>query len=256
MKFRYVILCMLIIFYIIFYTIPFSRIHGQKEILENKNGNVSKAGEIFYDSSDKLWPHRVLSTDEVNMLSKDFKGVEIDVFYNSKNQCFDIKHHGTYSNINLQKYFASTDSILSLKFWIDFKNLNSDNVNLSISLMNKICDTYKIKSNLIIESKDIILLDKFQDEGFYISYWLPDFHFLASIFNIVEIKNNLLKYKPYAISMPYSSVGFYSRKFPNYYIHCWTNNMIKDKDKDKIRDLCEIDNVKIILTDFKENFLK
>ena len=74
--------------------------------------------------------------------------------------------------------------------------------------------------------------------------------------NIVEIKNNLLKYKPYAISMPYSSVGFYSRKFPNYYIHCWTNNMIKDKDKDKIRDLCEIDNVKIILTDFKENFLK
>ena len=45
-------------------------------------------------------------------------------------------------------------------------------------------------------------------------------------------------------------------KFPNYPIHCWTNGMIKENDKEKIKKLSEMNNVKIILTDFKNNFLK
>ena len=240
MKLKSIILWLLIIFYIIFYYISFS----------------NSSERIFYDSSDKLWAHRVLNIDEVNVLSKDFQGVELDVFFNLNDKCFEIKHHEPHSNINLNEYFSSTDSILSLKFWIDFKNLNSENVDSSLSLLNRLCDNYKIESNLIIESKDIVLLDKFKNNGFYISYWLPNFHFIGSVFNILEVKNNLLKYQPDAISMPYSSVSFYSRKFPNYPIHCWTNDMIQDKDKIKIRNLGKINNVKIVLTDFKENFLK
>ena len=64
------------------------------------------------------------------------------------------------------------------------------------------------------------------------------------------------KYKPNAISMPYSSVLFYSKKFPNYPLHCWANEMTSDLDKIKIKKLSKKNNVKIILTDFKNNFLK
>jgi hypothetical protein len=56
--------------------------------------------------------------------------------------------------------------------------------------------------------------------------------------------------------MPYSSVSFYLKKFPNYPIHCWTNGMVNENDKLKIEDLSNIKNVKVILIDFKENFLK
>jgi hypothetical protein len=56
--------------------------------------------------------------------------------------------------------------------------------------------------------------------------------------------------------MPYSSVSFYSKKFPNYPIHCWTNGMVGEKDKLRIENLSKIQSVRIILTDFKENFLK
>ena len=109
---------------------------------------------------------------------------------------------------------------------------------------------------MIIESKEIELLSKFKEEGFYTSYWLPNYHFLKSILNINKIKRNILNYEPSVISMPYSSVKFYSRKFPNYPIHCWTNDMVTDNDKEKIKKLSEKDNVKVILTDFKNNFLK
>ena len=70
------------------------------------------------------------------------------------------------------------------------------------------------------------------------------------------MKQLIIKFKPEAISMPYSSIRFYSKKFPNYPIHCWTNNMISEKDKIKIKNLSQMSNVKVILTDLKDNFLK
>jgi hypothetical protein len=39
-------------------------------------------------------------------------------------------------------------------------------------------------------------------------------------------------------------------------LHCWTNEMTSDLDKIKIKKLSKKNNVKIILTDFKNNFLK
>ena len=39
-------------------------------------------------------------------------------------------------------------------------------------------------------------------------------------------------------------------------MHCWTNDMTKESDKEIIKKLAKNDNLKIILTDFKNNFLK
>ena len=49
---------------------------------------------------------------------------------------------------------------------------------------------------------------------------------------------------------------FILKKIPNYPIHCWANEMISDGDKDKIKSLLKRENVKVVLTDFKYNFLK
>jgi len=239
MNYKIIILFLFLALYFIFLRYP---------ILENK-------GVMFYNSQDKLWAHRVLDTNLLVNISEEFNGVELDVFYNLNRNLFDVKHHGNDSKITLDKYFHSCED-LKLKFWVDFKNLNQNNVNPSIQLLNNLTNKYNLKSKIIIESKEIELLSKFKEEGFYTSYWLPNYHFLKSILNINKIKRNILDYEPSVISMPYSSVKFYSRKFPNYPIHCWTNNMVTDNDKEKIKKLSEKDNVKVILTDFKNNFLK
>ena len=51
----------------------------------------------FYNSDNKLWAHRVLNPNDAKNLSNEFNGVEIDVFFNSTLNCFDVKHHGDFS---------------------------------------------------------------------------------------------------------------------------------------------------------------
>ena len=51
-------------------------------------------------------------------------------------------------------------------------------------------------------------------------------------------------------------VDFYSKKFPQYNLHCWTNELVSEADKDVINTIVLRKNVKVVLTDFKYNFLK
>ena len=60
MDLKYLILCVLIISCLIFYNFSFSNL----------------SGNVFYDSEDKLWAHRVLDTNNIYDLSKEFKGTE------------------------------------------------------------------------------------------------------------------------------------------------------------------------------------
>ena len=209
----------------------------------------------FYESEDKLWAHRVNNLKEIKPFSKEFKGFELDVFYNKNLHKFDVKHHGKYSELSLGEYFSYSQDY-SLKYWIDFKNFNENNVNKAILLLDSLSTKHSLKNDLIVESKNIELLSRFQQNDFCISYWLPSFNLIRSSYQNHEIKANLLKFKPNVISMPYSSVAYYSIKFPNYPIHCWTNDMISQSDKVKVQKLSKNENVKVILTDFKYNFLK
>lgn len=209
----------------------------------------------FYSLDDKLWAHRVLNPSDANSLSKEFNGVEIDVFFNSKLNCFDVKHHGELSEFTLSEYYDITKKT-NLKYWIDFKNLDKKNVNQSIELLNSIFIHENSKNDVIVESKNIVQLSKFKNQGFFISYWVESFHFINSFYSVFEVKENIEAFVPDVISMPSTSVDFYVSKFPNYPIHCWTNEMITTEDKIKIQEICNLDNVKVVLTDFQENFLK
>lgn len=240
MRFKYFLLPLCLIFYYIFY---------QSSILNNSS-------DIFYDLDDKLWAHRILDPNSLNSLSDEFIGYEIDVYFDNERKKFKISHHGESNNYSLSTYLNEIKDLNNVKLWIDFKNLDSSNVKSSVIILDEIANQHDVKSNIIIESKNINLLSLYKLNGFYISYWLPNFHFIKSVFNIIHIRDDLIDYKPNAISMPFSSVSFYSKKFPNYPIHCWTNGMNKEYDKDEIRSLNKQKNIKIILTDFKRNFLK
>tara|TARA_B100001741_G_scaffold283846_1_gene259048 strand:- start:152 stop:871 length:720 start_codon:yes stop_codon:yes gene_type:complete len=239
MYYKFLILLLLVLVYVIFLFFP----------------SIELSSDGFYESEDKLWAHRVNNLKDIKPLSKDFKGFELDVFYNQSLNQFDVKHHGKYTELSLNQYFSYSKD-LSLKYWIDFKNLNKNNVIDAISLLDTLTSKYLIKVDVIVESKNIELLSVFKKHGFSISYWLPEFHVIKSIFQINKTVKNIEKFEPDVISMPHSSVSFYSKKIPNYPIHCWANEMISDRDKDKIKSLLKRKNVKVVLTDFKYNFLK
>ena len=170
-----IILFLIAIFsYVVFFFYPSSK--------------ISTSG--FYNLNDKLWAHRVLNLSEINKLSKEFPGFELDVFYNKKLNQFDVKHHGDYSELSLDEYFSICQEF-NLKYWIDFKNLNKNNVTDAVSLLDTLTSKYSIKADVIIESKKIELLSILKNHGFSISYWLPDFHVIKSIFQINNTVKNI-----------------------------------------------------------------
>lgn len=215
------------------------------------NGN-SKA---IFNNSQKLWAHRVLDYNDVNNKYADFKGVEVDVFFESEKRVFDVRHHGKYKGITLLKFLNNINDN-ELYFWIDLKNLNNKNVDSIIKRLNVLIENGVSKEYLIIESKNIKLLEILQNENFYVSYWLPTFSLFRSVYEVFQVKDNLIQYKPNAISCSYHHVDFYSRKFPNYNLHCWTNGLEEGKDNLKIKKISLRNNVKVILVDFENNFLK
>ena len=115
MNYKFILIFVLSILYIFFYQLSFD----------------ITVDSSFYSSDDKLWAHRVLNPSDAKSLSKEFNGVEIDVFFNSKLSCFEVKHHGQFSELTLSEYYSLTKT-LNLKYWIDFKNLSKINANKSI----------------------------------------------------------------------------------------------------------------------------
>ena len=211
--------------------------------------------KAIFNNSQKLWAHRVLDYNDVNNKYVDFKGVELDVFYETDKRVFDIRHDGQYKGKTLLDFLNNIND-KKLFFWIDLKNLNNKNVFAVVERLNELIESGVKKEHLIIESKNIKLLGILKKDNFYVSYWLPSFNLFRSIYEVFRVKDNLIKYKPNAISCSYHHLDFYSRKFPNYNLHCWTNGLEEERDKLKIKKISLKNNVKVILVDFEINFLK
>jgi hypothetical protein len=202
----------------------------------------------FYNNSNKYWAHRVLDPQTANDLSVKFNGVELDVFFESDKSLFDVRHHGSFKGTSLIDYLSKINNN-DMYFWIDLKNLNLSNVSSVISRLDIITEEVISKQKIIIESKDIKLLYELKESDYKISYWVPSFKLFKSIYQVYEIRENLEKYTPDAISCSFNNVGFYSNKFPNYSIHCWTNGLDFKDDLSKINKISEINNVRVILVD-------
>ena len=202
----------------------------------------------FYNNPNKYWGHRVLDPQTANDFSVKFNGVELDIFFDSDNSLFDVRHHGSFKDNSLIDYLSKINND-KMYFWLDLKNLDSSNVSSVINRLDLITKDTILKQKIIIESKDIKLLYELKESGYRISYWLPSFNLFKSVFQVYEIRNNLENYTPDAISCSYHNVRFYSRKFPNYSIHCWTNGLDVKNDISEIEKISKINNVRIILID-------
>lgn len=211
--------------------------------------------KAIFNDYQKMWAHRVLDFDDANNKYINFKGVEIDVFFELEKKVFDVRHHGKFRGITLLDFLNNIIN-KELFLWIDLKNLSDENVIDVRNRLNEIIDHGISKEHLLIESKNIGLLNVLQKEGFYVSYWVPTFNFFKSTYEVFQVRNNLIKYKPNAISTSHYNVDFYSKKFPKYNLHCWTNGLKEREDNLKVFKISLRDNVKVILVDFENNFVQ
>jgi hypothetical protein len=176
----------------------------------------------------KVWVHRVNSVERAVLIAKEYKGIEIDVVYDSSANYFDVGHPPVPSQgISLERMLSSVPDIASHYFWLDFKNLTDANKKAACALLLSIGRKYGVVSHMIVESTNPRALSCFTESGFYTSYYLfPEARLdtmskeqVADYYE--EVKSQLMASEVNALSSDYRSLPFIQTYFPDADVLLW-----------------------------------
>ena len=121
----------------------------------------------------KVWLHRVNSVERAVRMAKQFRGMEIDVMYDSAADAFDVGHPPTPSiGLSLDRLLGTVPDVAGHYFWIDFRNLTNANAPAACTRLVAIARKYNLISHMIVESVHPTALVCFTDSGFHTSYYL------------------------------------------------------------------------------------
>ena len=142
-----------------------------------RNEQLNRFYLMLYEPSQKFWAHRCDSVEKVELMSKKYSGVEIDaVFYDAApvGKKFDISHDEQSSiNYPLEDFMTTISEHQDTKIWFDFKNLNQENAEASLTELEYLLAKYGIeKKRFIIESHDYKDLGLYHKYGFYTSFYV------------------------------------------------------------------------------------
>jgi heptose-I-phosphate ethanolaminephosphotransferase len=176
----------------------------------------------------KVWLHRVNSIERAVLMAREYRGLEIDVVYDSSAGYFDVGHPPVASaGISLERLIAAVPDITDHYFWIDFKNLSESNAQAACGVLLAMARKYDILGNMIVESTNPRALACFTAGGVYTSYYLfPDTSLqgmdpgqVARYYE--EVKANLAASNVDALSSSYRSLPFIDAYFPGIDLLLW-----------------------------------
>jgi hypothetical protein len=182
----------------------------------------------------KVWLHRVNSMERAVRMAKQFRGMEIDVMYDSAADSFDVGHPPTPSiGLSLDRLLGAVPDVADHYFWIDFRNLTDTNAPAACIRLVAIARKHNLISHMIVESVHPTALACFTDNGFRTSYYLfpevslPAMNTAQRTAYYEEVKAGLAASSVNALSMSYESLPFVDRYFPDAEVLTW----YREKDR-------------------------
>jgi hypothetical protein len=176
----------------------------------------------------KVWLHRVNSVERAVGMAKQYRGMEIDVMYDSAADAFDVGHPPAPSiGLSLDRLLAAVPDVGSHYFWIDFRNLTDANAPAACARLVAIARKHDLVSHMIVESVHPTALACFTDSGFHTSYYLfPEISLPAMNTEqrrayYEEVKAGVAASNVNHLSMSYESLPFVDRYFPDADVLTW-----------------------------------
>jgi hypothetical protein len=223
----------------------------------------STADTFFYDNPEnKLWFHKTKTLEQLQKSVQEFPGVEFDVVFGEGTEYFDVRYTGeAVTGIDLIAFFGSLSNPKDNYFWVDFKNLSTENVEKAIDRLKYVVAKFDILENIIIESRDHEALGLVSKAGFFTCYWVPHGEYTKEDLKNPEhwivktVRAKMKENKFHALSGDYKLAKYLTTHFPEMPIHIWTNGLTTEDDKEIIKELAKHENIKVILVDYEDNFL-
>jgi hypothetical protein len=207
---------------------------------------------------NKIWAHRVNTLDNIQERLQEFKGVEVDIYYNLKNNSFSVKHDIDMEGLDLEVYIDSIINVKEVLFWFDYKNLNK-NTDAGISKLCTILYERGLEKMSFIESYYGDKLERFSGK-IATSFWVSSFDSIAKISDKKSVY--LEKYKfiddlnVNMLSASFEMFEFMSEYFPNRRCNYWMSGQLSIENKNILKEIASNPNVNVILIDGNRNFLR
>ena len=204
----------------------------------------------------KVWLHRANTIEKAQYFQDKYAGLEIDITYLDSLHTFIVFHGGGLSEaepVRLEQWFEEVGNANKLKLWLDFKNLSNNNKMQALTELNRLCKKYNIsKNNIIVENWNAKDLSAFQENGYQISYYIPDFNpQKASKFDIqkhtYKIRKAISSYNITTISGYHYQYQFMRDSFPDQNVLIWYINNDKKVQEEYIQLANQDDKVKVLL---------
>lgn len=223
----------------------------------NTTENVLKNFDLL-TTEDRIWAHKVNTLDGIEKRVSDFRGVEVDIFYNVENNNFEVKHEIDSVGVDLEYYLDSILQVKELYFWFDYKNLKT-NTQSGISKLYTILNERELEDKCFVESYFAKELEGFKGK-LATSFWF-------SITNIPELKSERdelykKKYKYIEgcnidmLSANFRMFDFITEYFPDYKCNYWIFNKLDTEKTESFNRLIKSPNVNVILIDGNRNVIK
>jgi hypothetical protein len=213
---------------------------------------------IMDDPVDKIWAHRINSLEYLDQRVSEFRGIEVDIFYEPNRDAFTVKHDLDSGGPDLEQFIDSVRSIKKVLFWFDYKNLNEDTEN-GVSKLASIVKDRNLQTQVIVESYYAKQLQQFA-QRIQTSYWVGSNPIPDSITErdqLYESEYKKLKnLKVEFLSSSFEMFEFLTHYFPEYHLNLWMSGELDSSRVELLRTMASTKNVNIILIDGNENPLK
>ena len=150
----------------------------QRSFLSNAGlrppGDLLQKNQIYsLKGLDRIWPHRVNSIRRLRYLYPDFAAFECDIRFDVGSRQLYIGHEPEdIGTLLFSDYLDQVDRNHKL-FWLDVKNLNSQNLESFCMAIEELDHRYGIKNRILIESPDTTALIRIKALGWLGSLYLP-----------------------------------------------------------------------------------
>lgn len=168
-----------------------------------------KKAKPFSFPINKTWLHRVNTLEKISTLdNKTEPGLEIDVFYYSKQNKFYVLHdweENPAETLSLENYLLQVQKS-NKHLWIDLKNLTSKNKDPISRELKILLDRFKLSDKTLIESQNGWAHIALSKTGLNCSYWLNTYS-RSRLFWLRNLENKLILILGNFISVSFSQNG-------------------------------------------------
>ncbi len=138
--------------------------------------HLSYAPSQQLDVPDGIWLHRVNSPERLAYFLNDYAGFEMDIYYDSSRNFFNVDHDNRDFNTTLRDMFNTLKkgekTGKNVWVWLDFKNLDDGNKDMALAHLETLLAECPIpRDHIIVESSAIEALKPFHDKGYVTSFY-------------------------------------------------------------------------------------